>query len=45
MMRCKDSINNVPHEPHWHVVRAQNITFAQGQCEGIKENSEGQEDR
>jgi len=34
---CAGAKAGVDHPPHWHVIRAGNITVAQGQCRGLPE--------
>lgn len=34
-VRCS---NKEAHEPHWHVIRAEGITWAQGNCDGLKQD-------
>lgn len=33
-MKCSDVLAKVRHSPHWHTVRAGNITYASGECQG-----------
>lgn len=37
---CPDYSNKVPHGTHWHVIRADNITIAGGQCPGYEEETD-----
>lgn len=40
-MRCPRALADEPHPPHWHIVRADGITVAQGQCGGVPPRTGG----
>lgn len=37
-MWCPDVKNKVTHPSHWHVVKADNIVIAQGECSGFRDD-------
>lgn len=40
-MFCPDVKDKVPHPTHWHMVSADNIVVAQGQCSGYPRAEHG----